>query len=47
MSEEYLPVEGCEEGTEVFETACIECNLYGEAKKGEDADKKDEIYNLV
>ena len=37
MAEEYLPVEGCEE-CEFFETACIECILYGEAKKV----KKDE-----
>ena len=39
MTVEYLPVEGCEE-CEVFETACPECILYGEAEKVED-DVKD------
>jgi len=40
MAEEYLPVEGCEE-CEFFETACIECILYGEAKKvKKDADEE-------
>lgn len=35
-----LPVEGCEE-CEFFETACIECILYGEAKKvKKDADEE-------
>ena len=37
---EYLPVEGCEE-CEFFEPACIECILYGEAKKVKDADEED------
>lgn len=37
--ERYLPVPGCEE-CEFLEEACLECILYGEAKKEEKEEEK-------
>ena len=41
MGKQYKPVDGCEE-CEFFESACIECIMYGEAEEVEDGQVKTE-----